>query len=51
MKDILKTIFYTATLLTSCIIIKAQDVPTVTWDSKSLMIDGQRVCPVMGEVH
>ncbi len=26
-------------------------VPTVTWDSHSLMIDGQRVCPVMGEVH
>ena len=24
---------------------------TVTWDRHSLMIDGQRVCPVMGEVH
>ena len=23
----------------------------VTWDAQSLMIDGQRVCPVMGEVH
>ncbi len=23
----------------------------VTWDAHSLMIDGQRVCPVMGEVH
>lgn len=23
----------------------------VTWDSKSLMIDGRRVCPVMGEIH
>lgn len=23
----------------------------VTWDRYSLMIDGQRVCPVMGEVH
>ena len=23
----------------------------VTWDSYSLMIDGQRVCPVMGEIH
>ena len=23
----------------------------VTWDSYSLMIDGKRVCPVMGEVH
>ena len=24
---------------------------TVTWDRHSLMFDGQRVCPVMGEVH
>ena len=23
----------------------------VTWDRHSLMIDGRRVCPVMGEVH
>ena len=23
----------------------------VAWDSYSLMIDGQRVCPVMGEIH
>lgn len=29
----------------------AGNVPTVTWDSHSLMIDGRRVCPVMGEVH
>ena len=26
-------------------------VPTVTWDSQSLIIDGRRVCPVMGEIH
>lgn len=26
-------------------------VPTVTWDRHSLVIDGRRVCPVMGEVH
>ena len=26
-------------------------VPEVKWDSKSLIIDGQRVVPVMGEVH
>ena len=26
-------------------------VPVVTWDRYSLMIDGRRVCPVMGEVH
>ena len=24
---------------------------SVTWDSHSLMIDGRRVCPVMGEIH
>lgn len=24
---------------------------TVTWDSRSLMADGRRVCPVMGEIH
>ena len=26
-------------------------VPEVKWDSKSLIIDGKRVVPVMGEVH
>ena len=26
-------------------------VPTVEWDKHSLIIDGRRVCPVMGEVH
>ena len=25
--------------------------PQVTWDRYSLMMDGRRVCPVMGEVH
>ena len=25
--------------------------PKVTWDRHSLIIDGRRVCPVMGEVH
>ena len=29
----------------------AADIPTVTWDKYSLIIDGRRVCPVMGEVH
>ena len=28
-----------------------KDIPQVTWDRHSLMIDGRRVCPVMGEVH
>ena len=26
-------------------------VPTVTWDRHSLMLDGRRVVPVMGEIH
>lgn len=25
--------------------------PVVTWDSKSLIVDGRRVVPVMGEIH
>ena len=28
-----------------------KDVPVVKWDKYSLIIDGRRVCPVMGEVH
>lgn len=29
----------------------ADRIPTVSWDSKSLIIDEQRVVPVMGEIH
>lgn len=29
----------------------AADVPEVSWDAHSLIIDGQRVTPVMGEIH
>ena len=29
----------------------AADVSSVTWDATSLIIDGRRVCPVMGEIH
>lgn len=29
----------------------AKENPEVTWDSHSLMFDGRRICPVMGEVH
>lgn len=34
--------------------VMAQQFPfgaSVTWDRQSLMVDGHRVCPVMGEVH
>ena len=29
----------------------ANNVPEVKWDRHSLIIDGKRVCPVMGEIH
>lgn len=40
-----------AALLQLCLIAAAQKVPEISWDRHSLMIDGHRVCPVMGEVH
>ncbi len=50
-----KNITYFFTLLLSLwmgIEVGASDFgKTVTWDRHSLMLDGQRVCPVMGEVH
>ncbi len=29
----------------------AMNTPEVTWDSHSLIMNGKRVCPVMGEIH
>ncbi len=50
-----KNITYFLSLLLSLwmgIEVEASDLgKTVTWDRHSLMIDGRRVCPVMGEVH
>ncbi|MCH5174979.1 MAG: beta-galactosidase [Prevotellaceae bacterium] len=34
-----------------CIATQAQAVPEVKWDAKSLIINGKRVAPVMGEIH
>ena len=45
-----KTLFFLALALTSGLAL-AQQKPQVTWDRQSLMVDGRRVCPVMGEVH
>ena len=47
----INTIFLASVLLACWNIVKAQTAPEVTWDSKSLLIDGHRVCPVMGELH
>ena len=38
-------------LLGTVMVSRAADVPRVTWDATSLIIDGRRVCPVMGEIH
>ena len=49
----MKTIF-TATLLSAMSILPiTAQIPTssITWDEKSLMFDGKRVAPVMGEIH
>ncbi len=45
-------IILAACLLTTAFTVTAKrNVPQVNWDSKSLIIDGHRVMPVMGEVH
>ena len=51
MKRLLNICCIATALLSGWTSVKAQDVPAVTWDSQSLMIDGRRVCPVMGEIH
>ena len=40
-----------ATMTLCAFAAKAQSVPEVKWDTKSLIIDGKRVVPVMGEIH
>ena len=32
-------------------VVAKAEAPKITWDKYSLMIDGRRVVPVMGEVH
>ena len=38
-------------LTIGCCLSSHSQVPTITWDKYGLMMDGRRVCPVMGEVH
>ena len=35
----------------ACVQMNATRQPTVEWDSRSLVVDGRRVMPVMGEIH
>ena len=45
-----RTILLLLLAVSICLTAHAQ-TKEVTWDQYSLIIDGQRVCPVMGEVH
>ena len=48
----MKKLITTCLLFIAALTTQAQDFgKTVTWDKHSLIIDGHRVCPVMGEVH
>ena len=52
----MKKIAFLPLLMAACLSLPmmAQQFPfgaSVTWDRHSLMVDGRRVCPVMGEVH
>ncbi|MBQ9649248.1 MAG: beta-galactosidase [Prevotella sp.] len=47
----MRRLLFTITCLTGLCLASAAQVPSVTWDRHSLIIDGRRVCPVMGEVH
>jgi len=56
MKTLLQTILIVTILLSLATTGRGTEQPTtsvpqVTWDQHSLIIDGQRVVPVMGEVH
>ena len=47
----MKKVILLIALLALALTIEAGNVPAVTWDKYSLIIDGRRVCSVMGEVH
>ena len=52
MKQTLKILVASGIALLAAVTAGATDLgKPVTWDRHSLMIDGRRVCPVMGEVH
>ena len=51
MKMMIRTIVTTALMTFGTMAYAADFGKSVAWDKHSLMIDGQRVCPVMGEIH
>ena len=47
-----KKLFVTAVMIVVTLTVMAADFgKPVTWDQYSLIVDGRRVCPVMGEIH
>ncbi len=48
---IFTTIFAVWISLSGLSLTAKQSVPEVKWDAQSLIIDGERVAPVMGEIH
>lgn len=46
----MKRVFFAALCMYLALSVHAENV-SVKWDAHSLIIDGKRVCPVMGEVH
>ena len=47
----MRKILLTILLLALVGVVAKAEAPKITWDKYSLMIDGRRVVPVMGEVH
>ena len=48
----MKKLFVTAVMIVMTLTVMAADFgKPVTWDQYSLIVDGRRVCPVMGEIH
>ena len=50
-RNVLSCFAIVAMFFCVCIMAHAQSIPEVKWDAKSLIIDGKRVAPVMGEIH
>lgn len=51
MKKLTFSFLLATTLMGSSANVMAMNTPEVTWDRYSLIMDGKRVCPVMGEIH
>lgn len=51
MKKLTFSFLLATALMGSSANVMAMNTPEVTWDRYSLIMDGKRVCPVMGEIH